>query len=1058
MDPSSGRIDENPSPITPESGSIPESASDLGWETLSHPHFDGPVAPVSSNLHHRASLTDIIHSLKSALKGDSAIKVHPLGFVQIALDPTSSHRLHSGLRINIWPKGYKLEDGNDIHAHSFAMTSRVLNGAIENFEYAWRDTPAGKNSIGHITHSEDSRHFLTDTGRRGEFRLAKHDLTREGEEYHVQKGRFHTTQVVGDQLTITLIDRYDIDESAPNPVISTTGLEKPVVYDARPLTQDQARELVTEAIKTLQQKEQHTLLDTEPVKKLLNLLFLQQRTVVELGVGSGALTELILDRGPAKVIGYELFPEATPASIAGKIDLRVEDIAEVDFSYLANGDPCIIALPPYSLLTHIREQIIDRYNVRDVILSVPESQRREFPDFEIAGSFDGSAFDPPTRGRHLLLYKGFGTTAERRRDSQPGLIHRDLRQALSDKWGLRLDGQWNTEELLQDMVQRCSDAIEHSTLGEKLGQNRRVVVFLSDNEQKIPEWQKHFNRYGIEVATADNFEHPDFVRSLLNIDIDGVRIVGVLHEASNLFRAGTDTLSTQHHLEVVDNVSTLTAYGFEGENLVGKVYTHRTPGMVDHERRDPNRPGVFGWDDIFVLDSVGRTYDELRRDGHKISSRDMTVAEFIRDRFYYKNRIDLTFAPQGQEATVDFGNSVEEFIRSNPYMSDPSLEAVGLTSMFRRVVNEGVFFRSAKNRREKNYWFAALNGGLPFTPKRDPIHEAKYTVHDLGHMDILEPVFSGKNSPELARVYCAARMMSEAFTLVEADMIFPHALAEGGVQYNFEKHQAYPLFRSLGIDLKDPDNRKANLRKIFYANARYCLTGDDSEYRKLLGDSTEGREALEKYKSKFMPFFVEDYRWTERNWENMTTRGDEFAKWWSMAQPIRDAVAPGLLSVEEFADAIRHRPGDLVDQVFEHYFEDRIVPAFTVGDEYAPRGKQLAAGFRRYMMGQMAILARYDFAAGAEQLQKDISDSLIRHYSDISLAEVEQLRAHYDRFVDRLTASNLITTDDAATYKEIYPLFDPYYVFYDEGTSFYENLESLARKKLDSFRPYRGEE
>jgi hypothetical protein len=42
--------------------------------------------------------------------------------------------------------------------------------------------------------------------------------------------------------------------------------------------------------------------------------------------------------------------------------------------------------------------------------------------------------------------------------------------------------------------------------------------------------------------------------------------------------------------------------------------------------------------------------------------------------------------------------------------------------VYKAVVNAGVFFRSAKNRREKTYWLPGLNAGLPFTPKKDEIH------------------------------------------------------------------------------------------------------------------------------------------------------------------------------------------------------------------------------------------------------------------------------------------------------------------------------------------------
>lgn len=72
-----------------------------------------------------------------------------------------------------------------------------------------------------------------------------------------------------------------------------------------------------------------------------------------------------------------------------------------------------------------------------------------------------------------------------------------------------------------------------------------------------------------------------------------------------------------------------------------------------------------------------------------------------------------------------------------------------------------------------------------------------------------------------------------------ADMLFVDALKQSGVEYDFGKRRIYPLFCALGIDLskfsgaQDPEFIK-NLKIIVHANYRYCVRGDDSEYKKLL--------------------------------------------------------------------------------------------------------------------------------------------------------------------------------------------------------------------------------
>ncbi len=47
--------------------------------------------------------------------------------------------------------------------------------------------------------------------------------------------------------------------------------------------------------------------------------------------------------------------------------------------------------------------------------------------------------------------------------------------------------------------------------------------------------------------------------------------------------------------------------------------------------------------------------------------------------------------------------------------------------------------------------------------------------------------------------------------------------------------------------------------------------------------------------------------------------------------------------------------------------------------------------------------------------------------------------------MDLLLAQRLLTPDDAATFKEVYPLFEPFYVDYDQGLHSYQALDELSR-------------
>ncbi len=84
------------------------------------------------------------------------------------------------------------------------------------------------------------------------------------------------------------------------------------------------------------------------------------------------------------------------------------------------------------------------------------------------------------------------------------------------------------------------------------------------------------------------------------------------------------------------------------------------------------------------------------------------------------------------------------------------------------------------------------------------------------------------------------------------------------VQYDFNTRRIYPLFLELGLAFNTPDRAlfMKNLKLVVRANYMYCLRGDDSLYRELLGPEKCARAlapggVLKEFKEKFMPFFVE---------------------------------------------------------------------------------------------------------------------------------------------------------------------------------------------------------
>ncbi len=68
------------------------------------------------------------------------------------------------------------------------------------------------------------------------------------------------------------------------------------------------------------------------------------------------------------------------------------------------------------------------------------------------------------------------------------------------------------------------------------------------------------------------------------------------------------------------------------------------------------------------------------------------------------------------------------------------------------------------------------------------------------------------------------------------------------------------------------------------------------------------------------------------------------------------------------------------------------------------------------------------------------------HFSPIALEQINSIRAAYEEYLQILVTKNVISKDDQATYAEVYPLFDPYYVSYDKGVSAYEDLRNVSSR------------
>ena len=633
-------------------------------------------------------------------------------------------------------------------------------------------------------------------------------------------------------------------------------------------------------------------------------------------------------------------------------------------------------------------------------------------------------------------------------------------------------GHADKKALLVEFRQRALD--ENEKQGRRTGILRRVVYLRTENVRKFQEHIQIFEKlYGIEVirvptALINGSDHTDAVL-LLKEKLPGLVQLALITERSNLYRPGTNILSSLHHGVRAINQATLVALWIDPktDEQVRAELTHSTAGRIDLQRRKTSdiHSSVFGWDDIFVVEANGMSYQQLKEAGIKHSARDMVISAFLKQRVHYKELLNLKFdPPQKAQRAIDFSVDVADFVSTNTTYNNTKVVEYGFRNLITHVLNTGVFFRAANNRRQANYWSPGLNGGLPLTAKDDAIHEDTFMAHDFGHFAIPDLVFTGTDSLLHRRAYIAWRMMSEATTMALADMLLIDALSKSNVQYNFDKRRIYPLFCDLNLDLSDANTRIHNLKEVIRANYKYCLLGDDSVYVQMLAQGRETPSLIE-FKTKFGPFFVEDYRWTERNYDNMVTRSEELARWWSDVEPLRKLEhAENIASIDTFLAQIEAiRPEaltgsiiDFVDAIFDVVFDSKIR---TVLDQQVPPllepSKRLFKAFTKWITAQLAITSKYHFLPESGDVRREIT-SYLRTLTNGEMThdDVTAVRSMFEKYLHCLSEKSLISHDDEQTYAELYPLFDPFYVNYDKSAVDYEDLATISSRifSLENYR------
>jgi hypothetical protein len=351
-----------------------------------------------------------------------------------------------------------------------------------------------------------------------------------------------------------------------------------------------------------------------------------------------------------------------------------------------------------------------------------------------------------------------------------------------------------------------------------------------------------------------------------------------------------------------------------------------------------------------------------------------------------------------------------------------------------------VYKRQAINRRQKLYWCPGLNAGIPFVPKpKDKSHELTYMFHDLSHFAMPDLIFEGEHNPLIQKVYIGYRLMSEAITLVLGDMLFVYSLLN--TVYNYETVQArkiYPVFTRLYSKLFDGSiSNEEAIRILLQGSFEYCFYGDLTTWKKYMEDNEETSKILSEFTGKYDNYFLEDFRWTNMNYNYMKDNAKDYVEWSKEINSIFKSHNIQIYSVNEWIEHFNLKPEhtsrELNQKIFDSVYSTWIKPLLEKPIELSSQKSRLNSMFVRYMCGQSQIFFRFKSIYSESYSYWESIKNTLNYLSknEINDEIIKNTREYYSDFLLKLVDNTIISDDDYNTYIDIYPIFKPFIIDYD---------------------------
>lgn len=536
----------------------------------------------------------------------------------------------------------------------------------------------------------------------------------------------------------------------------------------------------------------------------------------------------------------------------------------------------------------------------------------------------------------------------------------------------------------------------------------KKIYLCTDNENKVQIWRDDLKNYSFQVVGVKK----DLSDAEIHEILSRKDTLCIAREETNLY--SEQQLSERNSGTFADNICHITVTFLENGAVHFKKYDDKIHGFIFYDEsflkalaKDGKEISTIWWDEIFYPEfaDYSKNYKQLRKEGSLKSARELAISFLANDRFRL-TKTRVSYQPESDK--ILFDQDIAENI-----LADETLKAAEGTTIYNLIIevfNQGVFFRPIVTQRDRNYWYPPFSG-IPITPKRDNVHEMTYLVHDLFHQLFPDGLINFDNSNRHRIPYLINRLMSEAFTLVLADMIFVDSIQS--LNYDFSKRKIYPLFKKTGLDSTVAED----IKKLLFANARFFIFGDISEFQKLVGECAELDEFVEKY----TPFAREDLKWSSQNYQNFQAHpATDYNEWAKYVQKI----FPEMSGFSE-----KKSTEEIFSKVFNtNWTKIENVLCADQKRELADWKVRRSRGFKKLFAGNLGLWLAYSPLKNSAMFDYVFS-TLQKNVLDIE--EINQIVTVYERSLTFLRQTNRIDHNDFLTMKIIFPLFKPHFVFYD---------------------------